>query len=319
MIIELIKESEIAETCDMIARACKQSEFAVFYPQCSIDYLLETTDYNLIKGRAENGHFYVVKENGKIIGCGGIAPYWDSLTESWINTVFVDPDYQKKGIGRKIIEFLENDEYAKRANRIEIHSAMSAIPFYRKSGYEHKNGQLIYADGHFDLEKFVKPKTEKEKFNIRQVTADEVSEALKLAMEVFMQFEAPDYKPQGVETFRRDIVENAEFIEKCKKGICPIYAAFDGSKIVGIIGMRNKSHINLVFTKREYHRKGIAASIFEYLLSEVKNNNPQVKEITLNSSPYGKSFYLHLGFVPLSEEQEIDGIRFTPMKYVLRG
>ncbi|MCI8326035.1 MAG: GNAT family N-acetyltransferase, partial [Clostridia bacterium] len=43
----------------------------------------------------------------------------------------------------------------------------------------------------------------------------------------------------------------------------------------------------------------------------------QVKEITLNSSPYGKNFYLHLGFVPLSEEQEIDGIRFTPMKYAI--
>jgi len=50
---------------------------------------------------------------------------------------------------------LENDEYAKRANRIEIHAAMSAIPFYRKLGYEHKNGQLIYAEGHFDMEKFI--------------------------------------------------------------------------------------------------------------------------------------------------------------------
>ena len=152
---------------------------------------------------------------------------------------------------------------------------------------------------------------------IRKVKPNEVSDALALAMEVFMQFEAPDYKPQGVETFRRDIIENTKFIDKCRKGICPIYAAFDDGKMVGIIGMRNESHINLVFTKSEYHRKGIATSIFKYLLSEVKKNSPQVKEITLNSSPYGKSFYLHLGFVPLSEEQETDGIRFTPMKYVL--
>ena len=152
---------------------------------------------------------------------------------------------------------------------------------------------------------------------IRKVKPNEVSDALALALEVFMQFEAPDYKPQGVETFKKDIIENTEFIDKCRKGICPIYAAFDDGKMVGIIGMRNKSHINLVFTKREYQRRGVATSIFEYVLSEINNNSPQVKEITLNSSPYGKSFYLHLGFVPLSEEQEIDGIRFTPMKYVL--
>lgn len=151
MIIELIKESEIQETCDMVIRACKYSDFAKFYPS---QYFYCT--YDEIKMKMDNGHFYVVKENDKIIGCGGIAAYWDSLTESWINTIFVDPEYQRKGVGRKIIAFLENDEYAKRANRIEIHSAMSAIPFYRKLGYEHKNGQLIYSDGHFDLEKFIK-------------------------------------------------------------------------------------------------------------------------------------------------------------------
>ncbi len=77
------------------------------------------------------------------------------MTESWINTIFVEPSYQRKGIGKKIIERLENDEYAKRAKRIEIHSAISAIPFYRKLGYEHKNGDLSYKDGMFDLEKFI--------------------------------------------------------------------------------------------------------------------------------------------------------------------
>lgn len=155
MNIELIKENEIQETCDMIVRACKCSDFAEFYPQCSLEAVFEDTDYSQIKHRAQNGHFYVAKENGKIIGCGGIGAYWESKTESWIFTVFVDPAYQRKGVGRKIIDFLENDEYAKRANRIEIHAAMSAIPFYRKLGYEHKNGQLNYADGQFDLEKFI--------------------------------------------------------------------------------------------------------------------------------------------------------------------
>lgn len=173
-------------------------------------------------------------------------------------------------------------------------------------------------DGLSDPEKIAKPETGKEAYPIRKITADEVPEALHLAMEVFMQFEAPEYKPQGVETFKKDVIENAEFIEKCKKGICPIYAAFDGEKIIGIIGMRNASHISLVFTKKEYHRRGVATSVFAYLLTEIKKNSPSVKEITLNSSPYGKNFYLHLGFVPLSKEQEIDGIRFTPMKYAIK-
>lgn len=156
-------------------------------------------------------------------------------------------------------------------------------------------------------------------YEIRKIKANEVEQALNLAMEVFMQFEAPDYKPEGVETFKKDIIENDEFIENCKKGVCPIYAAFEKNKIVGIIGMRaNKTHISLVFTKKEYHHRGIATAIFNFLLNDRLAENPDLKEITLNSSPYGLGFYKHMGFIALTGEQELNGIRFTPMKYICK-
>lgn len=155
--------------------------------------------------------------------------------------------------------------------------------------------------------------------SIRKIYRHEVEKAMDLALEVFMQFEAPDYKPEGVVAFKRDIVENPTFIENAKEGICPIYGAFDGEKMVALMGMRSsKTHINLVFTKKEYHRKGIATALFRYLLSDVLSENPALEELTLNSSPYGLPFYLHLGFIPLSDEQEINGIRFTPMKYIVK-
>lgn len=160
-------------------------------------------------------------------------------------------------------------------------------------------------------------------YEIRRIHASEVEEALALALEVFLQFEAPDYRPEGVETFRK-FVQNEDYILKCRQGTCPIYAAFDRGKIVSIIGLRsigtnnNRVHINLVFTRKEYHRQGVATAIFQYLLADLKKEDPAWKEITLNSSPYGRPFYLHIGFEPLSEEQEQDGIRFTPMKYTIR-
>lgn len=155
-------------------------------------------------------------------------------------------------------------------------------------------------------------------YEIRKISGSEVTEALALALEVFMQFEAPDYKPEGVETFKRDIVQNDDFISQCQQGICPIYAAFDKGKIIGIIGMRSsRTHINLVFTKKEYQRQGVAASIFRYLLADLIKDDPELKEITLNSSPYGKPFYLHIGFEPLGGEREVDGIRYTPMRYTI--
>jgi predicted GNAT family N-acyltransferase len=154
---------------------------------------------------------------------------------------------------------------------------------------------------------------------IRKIQSNEVNEAMKLALEVFMEFEAPDYGLEGVETFKKDIVENQIFINNAKMGICPIYGAFTSNEMVAIIGMRSsKTHINLVFTKKQYHRKGIATAIFNYLINDLLKENPSLKEITLNSSPYGLPFYLSLGFIPLSDEQIINGIRFTPMKYVIK-
>ena len=55
-------------------------------------------------------------------------------------TIFVLPEYQGKGIGRKIIETLEQDEYFLRAKRVEIPASITATPFYLKMGYTYKNG-----------------------------------------------------------------------------------------------------------------------------------------------------------------------------------
>lgn len=90
--------------------------------------------------RAEWTHFYVAVDKDKIVGCGAIGPYWDKKDESSLFTIFVLPEYQSKGIGRKIIETLENDEYFLRAKRIEIPASITATPFYIKMGYTYKNG-----------------------------------------------------------------------------------------------------------------------------------------------------------------------------------
>ena len=54
--------------------------------------------------------------------------------------LFLSPEYQRKGIGRKIIETLEKDEYFLRAKRIEVPASITAVPFYKKMGYSYKNG-----------------------------------------------------------------------------------------------------------------------------------------------------------------------------------
>ena len=50
------------------------------------------------------------------------------------------PEYQGMGIGKQIIQTLEQDEYFLRAKRVEIPASITACEFYRKMGYDYKNG-----------------------------------------------------------------------------------------------------------------------------------------------------------------------------------
>lgn len=53
------------------------------------------------------------------------------------------PEYQGRGIGRKIIETLEADEYFLRAWRTEVGSSRTAVDFYLRMGYKFKNNITV--------------------------------------------------------------------------------------------------------------------------------------------------------------------------------
>jgi GNAT superfamily N-acetyltransferase len=154
-------------------------------------------------------------------------------------------------------------------------------------------------------------------YHIRRLHAGELTIALELALDTFLRYEAPDYGPEGVDAFRRDIIDNAQFHEDAISGKNRMWGAFDGDKLIGLFAMRGVSHICLVFTHHAYHRQGVATALLHQLLKDVRQENPELKRLTLNSSPYGKPFYLHNGFYPTDVEKTINGIRFTAMAFDL--
>ena len=103
-------------------------------------------------------HSYVALIDNQLVGCGSIASFWGNLDESILLTMFVLPELHGNGIGKKIMETLECDEYFLRAKRIEIPSSITACEFYRKLGYDFKDGiKELDNEGHYKLEKFNTP------------------------------------------------------------------------------------------------------------------------------------------------------------------
>lgn len=143
-----------------------------------------------------------------------------------------------------------------------------------------------------------------EKQYVRPLMSFEIPQAVNLIWEVFLQFEAPEYSKEGIEHFR------ASLDDKERTKAMKWYGAFDNGNLIGVLTMREPQHIGGFFVKADDQGKGFGRMLFETAKAECKR-----PEITVNSSPYAVKIYKHLGFVPTAEEQTVNGIRFTPMKY----
>ena len=139
MNIRRFEEKDAQEVSALIARTLRTTNIKDYSPEF-IENEVKVLTPEYIAWRASWTHFYVVCDGETIIGCGAIGPYWGSETESSLFTIFVLPEHQGRGIGRKIIQTLEQDEFALRARRIEIPASVTARDFYRKMGYDYKNG-----------------------------------------------------------------------------------------------------------------------------------------------------------------------------------
>ena len=139
--------------------------------------------------------------------------------------------------------------------------------------------------------------------DIREIRDNEMKEALDLVWRTFLEFEAPDYTLDGIKEFKRTI-DDKIWLSKMV-----FYGAFEGDKLLGVIATKDFEHISLFFVDGNHHKKGIGRKLFQKACDLNQSGS-----YTANSSPYAKGVYEHLGFVYLSGEQNVNGLRFYPMR-----
>ena len=138
---------------------------------------------------------------------------------------------------------------------------------------------------------------------IRKIKDEEMPMALDLTWKTFLEFEAPDYTEEGIEEFRKSIY-NKEWLSARD-----FWGAFDKEKLLGLIATKNYNHIALFFVDGKHHKQGIGRNLFNKICELNENGF-----YTVNSSPYAKGVYEHLGFEYTDSEQCVNGLRFYPMK-----
>ncbi|WP_411168512.1 GNAT family N-acetyltransferase [Clostridium sp. MB05] len=125
------------------------------YSKEEMEALSQIYDTNKVLEISSYAHMYVACIDNEVVGCGAISSFWGREEESILLTIFVLPELQGRGIGKSIIETLESDEYFLRAKRIEIPASITACEFYKKMGYNYKNGlEELDDERNYRLEKF---------------------------------------------------------------------------------------------------------------------------------------------------------------------
>ncbi len=83
--------------------------------------------------------YYVYIENGSVVGCAALHIFWKDLAE--IKSIAVEEDYQKRGIGKQLIQKCLEEGKVLGINRL---FALTYIPeFFERMGFKRVDKELL--------------------------------------------------------------------------------------------------------------------------------------------------------------------------------
>lgn len=112
------------------------------YSQEGIDNFLKFISEERLFQMFMNGEFKlaVAKKDDLIVGVGALRAV------SHVSLLFVDKDMHRKGIGRKLLTFLQEDLEKAGCPKLTVHASLYGVPFYKKLGFV-ESGEVKREDG----------------------------------------------------------------------------------------------------------------------------------------------------------------------------
>lgn len=115
------------------------------------------------------GTIFVAEYQSQIVGVASAHYYFGMVCN--INAVFTHPEFIHHGIGRQLVQALEDDALAQNTKIMTVTSSLTAVGFYQSLGYEYKaetqiNGGIACAR----LEKQMQPITLQEQVQVMVIS-----------------------------------------------------------------------------------------------------------------------------------------------------
>ena len=134
-----------------------------------------------------------------------------------------------------------------------------------------------------------------------------------LIKEVYDEFVAPEYNEKGNRHFYEFIEEKALAKRFRKKGHY-MWTAKDKEKITGVIAIRDRNHLALLFVEKNQQGKGLGRKLLNHAIRQIQAQEGR-RVFTVNSSLFAAPIYRKWGFKSTSGITEVEGIKFIPMRW----
>jgi GNAT superfamily N-acetyltransferase len=144
---------------------------------------------------------------------------------------------------------------------------------------------------------------------IREMVSGEEARVFALVMCGFDEVVRPDFSAEGVAEFNRAA---RSFIFERPAGHC-LRVAERGGRIVGMLDVRDHSHVCLFFVERDVRGTGVGRALLQAAIEGASQTGERRSTITVNSSTWAVKVYERLGFDATGPVSEQNGIRFVPM------
>jgi ribosomal protein S18 acetylase RimI-like enzyme len=102
----------------------------------AIDYFKEYNNTESILNDILKGHFLILTCGEEIIGTG-------TLLGSNIRRIFIKPEYQNMGLGKRIMYELEKEALEEKVRVTDLHSSLTAHSFYTALGYRVQSEEVV--------------------------------------------------------------------------------------------------------------------------------------------------------------------------------
>ena len=125
------RDSDAKAVSDLV-RECLVEVNSKFYPDSVIKKMVTVHTPEYFIKTANERLVLVAEQFDEIIGTA-------TTSDNFFGSVFVKPKFEGKGIGKKLIQTLEQLAKNSGQNEVKLHASVNAVGFYEKLGYQRGN------------------------------------------------------------------------------------------------------------------------------------------------------------------------------------